>query len=64
MRKNTHAFEKIFSYLWEIFLKGMRILVFKYIVFLNRVLKENRSKILIVEKVTIPLKDSNLLFFS
>ena len=64
MRKNTHAFEKIFSYLCEIFLKGMRILVFKYIVFLNRVLKENRSKILIVEKVTIPLKDSNLLFFS
>lgn len=32
--------------------------------FLNRVLKENRSKILIVEKVTTPLKDSNLLFFS
>ena len=41
----------------------LRILVFKYIVFLNRVLKENRSKILIVEKVTTPLKDSNLLFF-
>lgn len=50
MRKNTHAFEKIS--------------VFKYIVFLNRVLKENRSKILIVEKVTTPPKDSNLLFFS
>ena len=54
LRKYSHTFEKFFS----------KVLVFKYIVFLNRVLKENRSKILIVEKVTIPLKDSNLLFFS
>lgn len=53
-----------YSHCSENFLIAMRISVFKYIVFLNRVLKENRSKILIVEKVTTPLKDSNLLFFS
>ena len=56
LRKYSHCSEK--------FSIAMKKSVFKYIVFLNRVLKENRSKILIIEKVTTPLKDSNLLFFS